>query len=177
MARKFILVAVLFAITGVMASAQIKIGVKAGFTSSNTSLKEIDTKAVNAYHVGGVAQLDLPFGFAVQSGVLYQVKGVNLDDNSFNISTSGITLPKFIDKKYQFLEVPVQLQWGLDLMFVRPFVLGEYYWGYSLNEDNAKEHGFAYGFGIDITRFQISAKYFKNHDKMKGLQLSVALFF
>ena len=177
MLRKLFIVAILFALTGVMASAQLKLGVKAGFTSSNTSLKDIDTKAVNAYHIGGVVQLDLPFGFAAQSGVLYQVKGVNLDDDTINISTSGITIPKFIDKKYQFVEIPVQLQWGLDLMFVRPFVLGEYYWGCSVNEDNAKEHGFAYGFGIDITRFQISAKYVKNHDKMKGLQLSVALFF
>lgn len=174
MARKLFLAVILFVMAGAVASAQVKFGVKAGFTSSNASLKEINTKAVNAYHAGLAVQLDLLAGFAVQSGVLYQVKGVSLEDDNTN---PLVTLPRIVDKKYRFVEVPVQLQWGLDLIFVRPYVLGEYYWGYSLNEDNAKEHGFAYGFGIDVMKMQFSAKFFKNKDDLKGLQLSAVLFF
>lgn len=173
MARKILIAFVLMALTGVVASAQFRLGVKGGFTSSNASLKSIDTKAVNAYHVGVAAQLDLIAGFAVQSGVLYQVKGVTYDGDN----TTFLDFPRIVDKRYQFVEIPLQLQWGLDLIFVRPFVLGEYYWGFSVNEDKQKEHGYAYGFGIDIMKVQLSAKYFKNKDEMKGVQLSAVLFF
>ena len=175
MRQKLFLAILLLAATGIMASAQIKFGAKAGFTSSKLSLKEIDTKTINAYHVGAVAQLDLPFGFAVQSGVLYQVKGVSIDASIFSSSYPD-TSTGYAKTKYQFVEIPIQAQWGIDLILLRPFVLGEFYWGYSLNNNNPKEHGFAYGFGIDVSRFQLSAKYFRNHDKMKGIQVSLAVF-
>ncbi|MBQ9186061.1 MAG: outer membrane beta-barrel protein [Bacteroidales bacterium] len=173
MARKLFIAILLLALAGAVAPAQVRFGAKAGFTSSNASIKDIDTKSVNAFHIGAVAEVGLLAGFSVQSGVLYQVKGVSLegDDNSL------FNLPRIADKRYQFLEIPVQVQWGLDLIFVRPFVLGEYYAGYSLNEDNAFEHGFAFGLGLDVMQTQFSAKFFRNKDDMKGLQISAVLFF
>ena len=172
MVKKFYLAAILLLLAGAAASAQVKFGAKAGFTSSDASFKDIDTKSVNAFHAGLALQVDLIGGFAVQSGVQYQEKGVKIEENIL-----GIALPKVADKKYRFVEIPVQLQWGLDLILLRPFILGEYYWGYSLNEGNEKENGYAYGFGIDVSRLQFSAKYFKNDDDLKGMQLSVIFFF
>ena len=176
MKRKLILAALLLAFAGIAASAQLKLGLRAGFTQSDASLRNVSTKDIAGYHIGLAAQLNLPAGFGLQTGVAYQTKGVKVVDDSGTLDGT-ITESK---TNYGYLEIPLQLQWGLDLIFVRPYVLAEGFAGYALDKkvtqlngddflnvgnSNFKskfEYGYAFGIGIDIFSFQLSAKWFKN---------------
>ena len=172
MKRKLFIAVVLMAVTGVMASAQLKFGVRAGFNSSEASIKEVNTKSIAGYHVGLAAQIDLPTGFAFQTGLSYQTKGLKADSPTINSAKT----------KYGYLEVPLQIQWGLDLILLRPYVLLEGYGGYALDSKesvvaqakNKWEYGYAYGFGADIMNFQVAVKYFRNLGKLENGAASVA---
>ena len=71
-------------------------------------------------------------------------------------------------------EVPIQLQWGPDLVAFRPYGFVEPFIGYqvsangkgeakSFNDQLQKtEYGMSLGAGLDIWKIQVSAKYFWN---------------
>lgn len=162
-----------------------RVGLMGGFTSSSTSIKNMDSKSVSLYHVGLTAEIPLLGGFAIQPGLLYQVKGVSADKfNSIPISKS---LESF-ETKVGYLEVPVQVQWGLDLLAFRPYVFAEPFVGFRLGQstkvetgdkpnnngvadklnDNLKkvEYGLGLGAGVDVWRLQLSVKYFWNFGKI-----------
>lgn len=215
MTKKLLVAALLLAFTGMVASAQLRFGVTGGFTSSSTSLKNIKTSKASFYHAGLALQLGLPSGFAVQTGLLYQVKGTKakgalLTDSQGNVGAAGN-----FDVKYGYLELPLELQWGLDLILLRPYALVQGFLGYAVNEKVGElagkaithfgdsdfksklEYGYAVGFGIDIMKFQLAAKYFKNlgnlgpdvtvtsaagqaiknKDNFDGLAISLTVFF
>ena len=96
-----------------------RVGLMGGFTSSSTSIKNMDSKSVSLYHVGLTAEIPLLGGFAIQPALLYQVKGMSAD--KFNSSSISESLGSF-ETKVGYLEVPVQVQWGLDLLAFRPYV-------------------------------------------------------
>lgn len=211
MTKKLLVAALLLAFTGMVASAQLRFGVTGGFTSSSTSLKNIKTSKASFYHAGLALQLGLPSGFAVQTGLLYQVKGTKAKGA---LSDSQVTVGNF-DVKYGYLELPLELQWGLDLILLRPYALVQGFLGYAVNEKVGElagkaithfgdsdfksklEYGYAVGFGIDIMKFQLAAKYFKNlgnlgpdvtvtsaagqaiknKDNFDGLAISLTVFF
>ncbi|MBP5550228.1 MAG: PorT family protein [Bacteroidales bacterium] len=211
MTKKLLVAALLLAFTGMVASAQLRFGVTGGFTSSSTSLKNIKTSKASFYHAGLALQLGLPSGFAVQTGLLYQVKGTKAKGA---LSDSQATVGNF-DVKYGYLELPLELQWGLDLILLRPYALVQGFLGYAVNEKVGElagkaithfgdsdfksklEYGYAVGFGIDIMKFQLAAKYFKNlgnlgpdvtvtsaagqaiknKDNFDGLAISLTVFF
>ncbi len=184
-----------------------RVGVMGGFTSSSTSIKNVDNKSVSLYHVGLTAEIPLLGGFAVQPSVLYQVKGLSADKwGSSNISE---TVGSF-ETKVGYLEVPVQIQWGPDLLLFRPYVFAEPFAGYRLGQsskgvfaDGLKEslkkfeYGLGLGAGLEIWKLQVSFKYFWNFgdiystggnlvdstkDAVKGksfngIMVSVAVFF
>ena len=151
-----------------------RVGLMGGFTSSSTSIKNMDSKSVSLYHVGLTAEIPLFGGFAIQPGLLYQVKGMSADKfNSSTISESSF------ETKVGYLEVPVQVQWGLDLLAFRPYVLAEPFVGFRLGQstkgeaadklkDNLKkvEYGLGVGAGVDVWRLQLSVKYFWNFGKI-----------
>ena len=153
-----------------------RVGLMGGFTSSSTSIKNMDSKSVSLYHVGLTAEIPLLGGFAIQPGLLYQVKGVSADKfNSIPISKS---LESF-ETKVGYLEVPVQVQWGLDLLAFRPYVFAEPFVGFrvgqntkgeiagKLKDDLKKvEYGLGLGAGVDVWRLQLSVKYFWNFGKI-----------
>lgn len=153
-----------------------RVGLMGGFTSSSTSIKDADSKSVSLYHIGVTAEIPLLGGFAIQPGLLYQVKGVSADKfNSIPISKS---LESF-ETKVGYLEVPVQVQWGLDLLAFRPYVFAEPFVGFRLGQstkgevadklkDNLKkvEYGLGVGAGVDVWRLQLSVKYFWNFGKI-----------
>ena len=137
-------------------------GLMGGFTSSATKIKDVDSKSVSLYHIGLTAQLPVGGGFAIQPSVLYQVKGASADDmGDLSIKDAG----KSFETKVGYLEVPVQIQWGPDLMFFRPYAFAEPFVGYrisSSNKENAKvlkdelkkvEYGLGLGVGIDVWAF------------------------
>ena len=151
------------------------VGLMGGFTSSATKIKDVDTKSVSLYHIGLTAQFPVGGGFAIQPSVLYQVKGAAADD--LGKLTAGDAAKSF-ETKVGYLEVPVQLQWGPDLLAFRPYVFAEPFVGYRISpgkKDKAKElkdelkkveYGLGLGAGIDVWRLQLSVKYFWNFGKI-----------
>ena len=165
--------AVAVMVSGLNASAQVRFGVLGGFTSSSTKAENINTESVSLYHAGVAAQVRLPFNLAVQPQLVYQVKG---------------TAAASADTKVGYVEVPVQIQWGPDLIVCRPYVLAEPFVGYALNVKattdlasaqmvindfkdlnlNRFEYGVGVGAGIEFWRLQLSAKYFWNFGELAG---------
>lgn len=172
--RKIAIAIAALALT-VSASAQsfadTRLGITGGVTSSSSKIQEVTTKSIAMYHVGLAIEAPLGGGFAIQPEVLYQVKGLSLD--KWGDSTGG-DIGKSFQTKVGFLEVPVQIQWGPDLLAFRPYGFIEPFVGYqitangkgeakTLNEHLQKmEYGLSVGAGIDIMKLQVSAKYFWN---------------
>ncbi len=184
--KKFVFAAAVVAATVFCtdASAQrynsARVGLMGGFTSSSTSIKDADSKSVSLYHIGVTAEIPLLGGFAIQPGLLYQVKGMSAD--KFNSSTFSESIGS-LETKVGYLEVPVQVQWGLDLLAFRPYVFAEPFVGFRLGQstkgeaadkikdnlkDNLKkvEYGLGVGAGVDVWRLQLSVKYFWNFGKI-----------
>lgn len=153
-----------------------RVGLMGGFTSSSTSIKNADSKSVSLYHIGVTAEIPLLGGFAIQPALLYQVKGMSAD--KFNSSSFSESLGSF-ETKVGYLEVPVQVQWGLDLLAFRPYVFAEPFVGFrvgqntkgevagKLKDDLKKvEYGLGLGAGVDVWRLQLSVRYFWNFGKI-----------
>ena len=180
MKKFFAIIAVAMA-SVMVANAQI--GIVAGFGSSTTTINEEDLVAnlngVNDYHLGLAFKLPLPFGFAIQPELLYQIKGADLGQVVSGEKQADAAAEEF---KFNagFAELNLGVQWGLDLVAFRPFIFAKPFIGYQLNEetikefkdeteqalDNAKnklEYGFSIGAGLDLLEhFQLSVEFFKN---------------
>ncbi len=179
--RKSLIVAALTAVLAFCTNASAQrytsshVGLMGGFTSSATNIKNVDSKSVSLYHIGLTAQLPVGGGFAIQPSILYQVKGAAADD--LGKLTAGEAAKSF-EMKVGYLEVPVQIQWGPDLLAFRPYVFAEPFVGYRIStsdKDAAKElrdelkkveYGLGLGAGIDVWRLQLSVKYFWNFGKI-----------
>ncbi len=148
------------------------VGLMGGFTSSATKIKDVDTKSVSLYHIGLTAQFPVGGGFAIQPSVLYQVKGLSAD--KWGSSDISETVGSF-ETKVGYLEVPVQVQWGPDLLAFRPYVFAEPFIGYRLGQntkgvfadglkDGLKkfEYGLGLGGGLEVWKLQLSIRYFWN---------------
>jgi hypothetical protein len=184
--KKFIISAVVaLTIFGLNAGAQVRFGAMGGFTSSSSKVSKIDSKSISLYHVGFTMQAK--FGpMAIQPSLLYQMKGTNMENYEKLPIAEAIGLTK-IETKVGYLELPVQLQYGLDLLLLRPYIFAEPFVGYAVNIDNdahglkgaiqaAKdikhdfkesnfnrfEYGLGLGAGVDLGSLQLSAKYFWN---------------
>ena len=171
-----VIVAVVAMIADVGMDAQVRYGIVGGFTSSKVDA-EAKVSDANVYNVGFAAKIPLGHGFAVQPGAVYQVKGASLDEIGGNPASAHF------DTKVGYLEMPVQLQWGPDLILFRPYVLTEPFIGIGINLENDLdslksksfdestmsrfEYGIALGGGIEFWRLQVSAKYFWNFGSLK----------
>lgn len=146
------------------ALAKHNVGVIGGATFSTQKLKEVNSSTLTQYHAGLAFKFRLPLGFALQPSILYQVKGAKLEDAS-NLNVG-------------YLEVPVSLQWGPDLIICRPYVECAPFVGYGLNNSikdwtdlNRVEYGVGLGAGLDIWRFQINARYNWNFGSLANANL------
>ncbi len=174
---KKLVIAVAAALLALSANAQV--GIIAGVTSTSNSYEEAwaNVKDVTKYHAGVSFKLPLPFGFAVQPSVIYNVKGARLEDTT----TSGKL--ETMEYKTGLLEVPVQAQWGINIAgVVRPYAFAEPFVGYAIDNevkasnltgenskeewDNVKnrlEYGVGVGFGVEILgHLQVSVRKFWN---------------
>ena len=211
MKRLFILAAVAALAFGVSASAQhfdnTRLGITAGVTSSSSKVKDVDSKSISLYHAGLALEIPLGGGFAIQPEAIYQVKGMNL--SNWGGSTTA-DIGKSFETRVGYVEIPVQIQWGPDLVAFRPYGFVEPFVGYKISdisEGEAKdlgtylqtvEYGMSLGAGLDISHFQLSAKYFwnfgniykgdisetgntiknlKDGNNFNGFAVSVAIFF
>lgn len=147
----------------------VRFGVKGGINISNVTgtikedFKDV-LKSYTGFHAGIVANIKLPLGFAFQPELLYTQNGVKVEDDLFG---SMGTL------KVGSIQLPLGIQWGVKLGPVRPYVTVIPYIGYALSHDigvaidketlkkywNAFDWGIGAGAGIDIWKFQVSAKY------------------
>ena len=157
------------------ASAQGRFGVIGGMTFSTAEQQSLNRSTMNRYHVGVTYQLKLPFGFSIQPALQYHVKGAKLGgvirDTDLN-NTCDLTIG--------YLELPVSVQWGPDLLLFRPFLDVTPYIGCGLNnrmdayienfrprdpvrndwtELNRFEYGLGVGVGIEIWKFQVIGRY------------------
>lgn len=148
-----------------------RFGLTGGVTSTSTKIKDVDTKSISQYHAGIAVEIPLGAGFAIQPEVLYQVKGMSLDKWG---DSTGKQITDSFEAKVGYVEVPVQIQWGPDLMVFRPYGFLEPFVGYRITDSSkgeAKtvsdelqkvEYGLSLGAGLEFSHFQLSAKYFWN---------------
>ena len=158
---------------GAQSIGSARLGVIGGFTSSKADANIFKTSSYSLYHAGLAFQLPLIAGFSIQPAVTYQMKGAKLD--AVNSVSEGIDA---LDTKVGYLEIPVQVQWGPDMLLFRPYLLAEPFIGFALNSKtksplgketdmkksaiNNMEYGLGVGAGIEIWRLQVSGRYFWN---------------
>lgn len=173
---KRILTVVLAALmlTGISASAQAKWGVTAGLNFNTSKFTEVDVKARTGWSVGGTCLVDLPLGFSVQPSLLYHQKGANITNE--------------LSQSMGFLELPVSVQWGPDLLIFRPFLDVTPYVGYALsNKFSASvagivlsdegwkgkerfEYGLGLGAGVNVWKLQFIARYNWNFGSLYNVE-------
>jgi len=182
--KKFI---VIVASLLIAVSAHAQFGVVAGITSSSSNLKDavadVQAQNITQYHVGLTYKLDLGL-IAIQPSILYNMKGTKL-----NVAELSATE---LDYKTGYVEVPVQLQAGLNLGVARIYGFAEPFVGYAItnqvNSSLAKdpqatwnniksklEYGVGLGVGVELIKHvQVSAKYFWNMGSMYGTSIDFA---
>lgn len=142
----------------------------------------LNPNSYSGFHFGVGFQTPDLMGFSLQPELLYTRKGMKINDN--------------LAWSMNYLEVPVNLQWGIDLVALRPFVQVSPYVGYSLNstgtlkgsasqgtqsiaefihsftaDANRFSYGIGLGGGIEVMRkLQISAKYVWNFGQVGNAQ-------
>lgn len=121
---------------GIAANAQV--GVIAGVTSTTTDINAardaLKAGDITLYHVGLTTKMDLG-AIAIQPSLIYNVKGTQLSEVYENGSTASYTA----DFKTGFLELPVQLQIGLNLGGFRPYVFAEPFVGFAITNEFSKK--------------------------------------
>lgn len=155
--------------------AQLRFGVKAGanINSLSTSVDEMvdQVKGATSYQFGVLFQAKA-FGLAIQPEVLYSVKSgmLNFDDPDIE-SYIGTAEAKLTS---QNVEVPVNLQFGLDLGIARAYLQAGPYVSFVAatlidgeadfddklkNSFNTFDYGVGVGAGLEVFGLQIAVKY------------------
>ena len=175
----------------VAVSAHAQLGVVAGITSSKTDLKaaQADVKNISLYHVGLTYKMD--FGLlAIQPSLLYNMKGSKFEGVMGNLV--GGNLEDF-EYKTGYVELPIQVQAGIDLGLARLYGFVEPFLGYAVTNkvaisqgqpkqtwENIKskmEYGVGVGAGVELIKHvQVSVKYFWNMGEMYGKEIKLADF-
>ena len=172
-----LLVAVLA--TATVAHAQF--GIIGGWTTAQLNTKDLkeNFKGLDNFHAGIAYHAKLPLGFALQPELTYERKGATLQPSE------GVYVGVSSSKSHS-VELGLGVQWGIDLLVARPFVVAVPFVGYrfanqeqvsagsfqvdidaltkALNDaKNNLEYGIALGAGVDIVRHvQLSVKWYKN---------------
>ena len=173
MKRILVAVLALMVLASVQASAQVRFGVTGGlgWNKSKFNFTEmVKEKAPAGWNAGLTMAVDLPLGFSVQPSLLYHQKEAMLTDN--------------IGQSMGYLELPVSVQWGPDLLIFRPFLDCTPYIGYALSNTTYTsgvlsvesenywtgkqrvEYGLGLGGGVEIWRFQLVARYNWNFGRL-----------
>lgn len=184
MKRFFVVLATL--LIGLTASARGGFLVKAGLSSSNMDLNRDVASVISedvlggaifknftGYHVGVGYRTGTWSGLRFQPELLYNVRGTRVDDAT--------------RWSMGYLEMPLNVQWGLDLIVMRPFLqvapcigydfmnnTSETAAGHALGtvttDANRLEYGLSVGGGLDILNsIQISVNYNWNFGPVANL--------
>lgn len=150
-------------------SAQIRYGVIGGATFSKLSNTDLLGENMTQYHAGATVQVKLPLGFSIQPSLIYNVKGSK-------VGLPDVPDSPLADFTVGYLELPVSVQWGPDLLLFRPFLDVTPFVGYGLNNKLSSgdvvtrnswsgngvsrwEYGLGVGIGLEIWKFQVIGRY------------------
>lgn len=157
--KKLSLLLVSILCLGVLNAGAQGLIVKAGWNySSSAKVTVQDIKAGRSgWHAGIGFQTGTAYGFSFQPELLYKVSGLKFSDGA--------------DLRLSSLEVPLNVQWGPDLLIARPFIFAGPFVGYrfkpsgkNISEAEVKalnhfEWGIGAGLGINFWKIQIAGKY------------------
>ena len=130
--KKLILTALAAAVFAINANAQL--GLIGGVNSMSTDIESAiaEYQKIDTYHAGIVYKLNLPRGFSIQPGVLYNMKGQALETQLADMEQYTLN----VNMKTGYLQVPVRVAWGLKLAFFEPFIFAEPYAGYAITTES-----------------------------------------
>ena len=163
--KKLISVLVVVLASATLAHAQL--GIVAGYTASSTNAKSAaeEVKTASLWHAGVAYKFGLG-PITLQPSLTYSMKGTKVDDLQY---------------KSGYIEASAGVQFGLDLLVARPFVVAEPFIGYQVygNETwdekgykdavNKLEYGFGIGVGCDVLEhFQLRVEWYKNLGSLAG---------
>lgn len=218
--KKFLSLAVALLLLTSYAGAQSRFGIKAGLNFNTlqdvTESGSVENawKAQTGYHFGVAWQIKVPLlGLAIQPELMYSKVRTSFTDAYLNTPNTG---PGFVapqspvlfsptEIELDYLTLPINLQLGIDLLVLRPFIVVSPYVSFALQkgadlEDqdwdniNRFNYGVGAGVGVDIWKLQVMAKYnwglgklesatnttweqkYKDA-KLQGFQVSVAFLF
>lgn len=156
--------AALMMLFSVQASAGVRWGFTAGVGFNTSQFSGVEVEARTGWNAGLTTCLDLPMGFSLQPSLIYHQKGANITGN--------------VSQSMGYLELPVSVQWGPDLLLFRPFLDVTPYVGYALtnrfradvaglvsfDEDGwdgkqRLEYGLGLGAGLDVWKLKLIARY------------------
>jgi hypothetical protein len=138
-------------------------GIKAGlYTSQFSDIKDFKLKNNVGFQAGVLYKLHVTPSIVVQPELLYVAKEAKLEGKE--------TVPTTGDGRYamKYMQVPVSLQYGPNLVVARPFVQVVPYINYALGKSsnvgswddiNRFGYGIGLGAGVDVWRFQFNARY------------------
>lgn len=150
MKNKFLALIAVFVLSGsLLLNGQPRYAVKAGYSYPG-------------FLAGVAVNFDLPWGFAVQPELQYMQKCMNM--GQFGWWNIG------------YIEPSASLQYGLDLVLLRPFVAVTPFVGIPVSKDVGFNYGVGVGGGLDIWRFQVHAQY-KWSELYEGFEIALAFFF
>ena len=148
-------------------------GLQGGLSMASIPGSEIQNNA--GWHAGIAFLLKLPHYFSIQPSAIF---------SNVNARIAG-TGQRYVDNK---ISVPVAIQWGPDLGFVRPFVQCvptanfqlrskqftdfQEAWQDVKSSMSACRFAMGAGLGLDIWKFQISARYNWNFDRISDTDIA-----
>jgi len=164
------------------AEAKIRVGLKGGMNfASLTGSPRYNFSNRTGWHVGAMMNISFPFGLTLQPELLYNSKGSNWNSKGTIEEYFEVPLdPQLLSKKRSFsvgyIELPIDLQWGIKLPLLRPYLSLTPYVGYAVNSGgvlrrhiNEWDGGVGIGAGVDIWKLQVSVKYFFGFGKVSEL--------
>ncbi|MGM9791514.1 MAG: porin family protein [Candidatus Cryptobacteroides sp.] len=133
--KKLILTALAAAVFAINANAQL--GLIGGVNSMSTDIESAiaEYQKIDTYHAGIVYKLNLPLGFSIQPGIVYNIKGQALETQLENLEEYSLN----VNMKTGYLQVPVRVGWGFKVAFIEPFVFAEPYAGYAITTESKAE--------------------------------------
>lgn len=174
--KRIIIAAALFLAGLTMADAQSGLGIKVGANFPSADVKNLENASPAGFQLGVAYNLNLPLGLSIQPALQYNLKqsviGLDLSDTGIDIVDQ---LKDNMTKErvsVGYLELMASIQWGIDLILIRPFLDVSPFVGYALNGDlgavsdlwksdgvNKVDYGLALGAGLDVWKFQLVARY------------------
>lgn len=143
--------------------AAAQFGVKAGlYTSQFSDITDFKLKNNVGFQMGVLYKLHALPSFVIQPELLYVAKEAKLEGKE--------TVPTVGDGRYamKFMQLPVSIQYGPNLVVARPFVQVVPYINYALGKSsnvgswddiNRFGYGIGLGAGVDVWKLQFNARY------------------